>query len=71
MRGNIHAPRKRTQLDMVNDCVAFICNARPAALLAMTADRLCDERDVKNAGARRQVEAKLLAAQERERRRGT
>lgn len=64
-----YAPRARTQMDKVNDCYLFIANARPAALLAMTVDRLCDDKGVVKRDLRRAVEARLLAAQDKERRR--
>jgi hypothetical protein len=70
MRGSsAYGARDRTQQDKANDCYAFIFNARPDRLLAMTPERLCDDKGVSNRQARREVEARLLAAQDRERRR--
>ncbi|GGB14912.1 hypothetical protein GCM10011380_00400 [Sphingomonas metalli] len=70
MRGNsVYGARERTQADKANDCFAFIFNARPAALMAMTAERLCADKGVTNRQARREIEVRLLAAQDRERRR--
>jgi hypothetical protein len=70
MRGaSVYAARVRTQADKAVDCYLFIANATPAALLAMTAERLCADKGVSNRQVRREVEVRLLAAQERERRR--
>ena len=66
--GNRFAPRVRTQLDHFNDAITFIANARASALLAMTAERLCADKGVSNRQYRREVEVRLLAAQDRERR---
>lgn len=64
-----YAPRVRTQQDKVNDCHLFIANARADILMATTADKLCDDKGVVNRDLRRAVEARLLAAQDKERRR--
>lgn len=61
--------RVRTQQDRFNDAIAFIANARPVALMAVTAERLCADKGVSNRTKRREVEVRLLAAQDRERRR--
>jgi hypothetical protein len=65
----MYGARARTQQDRMNDAVLFICNARPAALLAMTAERLCADKGVSGRENIRQIETRLLAAQDRERRR--
>jgi hypothetical protein len=70
MRGaSVFGARQRTQADKMNDAIAFICNARPTALLAMTAERLCTDKGVTSRQGQREIEVKLLAAQDRERRR--
>lgn len=70
MRGNsAYGRRQRTQEDKARDCYAFIVNARPAALLAVTPERLCDDKGVTNKQLRREVTVRLLAMQDRERRR--
>lgn len=70
MRGNsVYAARVRTQQDKANDCYLFIANATPAALMAMTAERLCNDKGVSNKQVRREVEVRLLATQDKERRR--
>lgn len=63
----MYGNRQRTQRDHFNDALAFICNARSAALLAMTAERLCQDKGLSNRQMRREVEERLLAAQGRER----
>ena len=69
MSGNasLYAARVRTQSDKATDCYLFIANATPKALLAMTAERLCDDKGVSNRQTRREVECRLLAAQAKER----
>jgi hypothetical protein len=70
MAGNtMYGARARTQQDKARDCYAFIFNARPSALLAMTPERLCDDKGVSHRETRREITVKLLAAQEKERRR--
>lgn len=70
MRGNsAYAPRVRTQQDKANDCYLFIANAHTPVMMAMTADRLCDDKGVTVRDLRRSVETRLLAAQDKERRR--
>lgn len=68
-RASFYGNRARTQADMHRDALAFIYNARPAALLAMTAERLCADKGVQKRDLRRDVECRLLAAQDNERRR--
>lgn len=65
----MYGARQRTQQDKSIDCLLFIANANPAALLAMTAERLCADKGVTVKQIQREIEVKLLAAQDRERRR--
>lgn len=66
---SFYGKRERTQQDKARDALLFICNARPTSLLAMTAERLCADKGVINRQMCREIEVKLLAAQDRERRR--
>lgn len=68
MRGSsFYGNRERNQRDRLNDCVAFICNAMPGALLAMTADRLCADKGLTDRTMRADVAVMLTKAQARER----
>lgn len=68
MRGaSFYGNRERTQRDRLNDCVAFVCNAMPGALLAMTAERLCQDKGLTGRTMRADVAAMLEKAQARER----
>ena len=66
---NRFAPRVRTQQDHFNVALMFIASARPVILLATTAEKLCADKAVTDRTKRREVECRLLAAQDRERRR--
>jgi hypothetical protein len=68
MRGaSFYGSRERTQRDRLNDCVAFVCNAMPRALLAMTPERLCADKGLTDRTMRADVAAMLTKAQMRER----
>lgn len=64
-----YGAKVRTQRDKSIDCHLFIANASPAALLAMTAEKLCQDKGVTDRKARQEVEIRLLTAQSRERQR--
>jgi hypothetical protein len=70
MAGNtMYGARARTQQDKARDCLAFIFNARASALLAITPEKLLAEKGVTHKATAREITVKLLAAQEKERRR--
>ena len=62
-----YGAKPRSQRDRLNDCVAFVCNAMPGALLTMTAERLCQDKGLTDRTMRADVAAMLEKAQARER----